>query len=257
MWQRFTEYSRKSIFFAQEEAQNFGEGYVATEHLLLGLLRDENCVAVQLLARLSVDPANVRDLVSKQIAKGKATSQDMTLTPRAKRVIDLAYEEARNLGNDYIGTEHLLLGLIREEKGLAGRVLVACGVDLEQARNETMLMQEQCQQEAPKKASLHQDFKSNYANRSVLQRVRDWALWAQSFEVPEQSSHQAEVERLKLQIEREISSMQQSLLFGLCLELEKGRSLESSENWKKLRLTAEQVKALQEIAPAIQKLLDS
>ncbi len=143
MWQRFTERARKVVFFAQEEAQKFGEGYVSTEHLLLGLVRETDSVAARVLERLGVSLSRIRAEVEKQLPRGEAKqTQDMTLTPRAKRVIDLAYDEARNLNNNYIGTEHLLLGLIREGDGLAGRVLAKLGVELERARREVMALQD-------------------------------------------------------------------------------------------------------------------
>ncbi len=143
MWQRFTERARKVVFYAQEEAQKFGEGYVSTEHLLLGLVREPDSVAARVLEKLGVGLSRIRAEVEKQLPRGESRpSQDMTLTPRAKRVIDLAYDEARNLNNNYIGTEHLLLGLIREGDGLAGRVLAKLGVELERARREVMALQE-------------------------------------------------------------------------------------------------------------------
>lgn len=131
------------VFFAQEEAQKFGEGYVSTEHLLLGLVRESDSVAARVLERLGVSLSRIRAEVEKQLPRGDARpSQEMTLTPRAKRVIDLAYDEARNLNNNYIGTEHLLLGLIREGDGLAGRVLAKLGVDLDRARREVGSLQD-------------------------------------------------------------------------------------------------------------------
>jgi ATP-dependent Clp protease ATP-binding subunit ClpC len=143
MWQRFTERARKVVFYAQEEAQKFGEGYVSTEHLLLGLVRESDSVAARVLEKLGVSLNRIRAEVEKQLPRGDARpNQDMTLTPRAKRVIDLAYDEARNLNNNYIGTEHLLLGLIREGDGLAGRVLAKLGVELEKARREVMTLQD-------------------------------------------------------------------------------------------------------------------
>ncbi len=143
MWQRFTERARKVVFYAQEEAQKFGEGYVSTEHLLLGLVRESDSVAARVLDKLGVSLGRIRSEVEKQLPRGDARpSQDMTLTPRAKRVIDLAYDEARNLNNNSIGTAHLLLGLIREGDGLAGRVLAKLGVELERARREVMSLQD-------------------------------------------------------------------------------------------------------------------
>src|SRR5690348_312138 len=107
MWQRFTESARKVVFYAQEEAQKFGEGYVSTEHLLLGLVREPDTTAAKMLNRLALSLNRLRAEVEKQLPRGDARpSQDMTLTPRAKRTIDLSFDEARNLGDDYIGTEH-------------------------------------------------------------------------------------------------------------------------------------------------------
>lgn len=135
MWQRFTERARKVVFYAQEEARRFGENWVGDEHLLLGLVREADSVAARVLARMSVDIGRIRSEIEKRLPRGKeARFEDMTLTPIAKRVIDLAYDEAARLNNDYIGTEHLLLGLIREREGMAATVLSQVGVDLDRAR---------------------------------------------------------------------------------------------------------------------------
>src|SRR4051794_32891225 len=143
MWQRFTERARRVVFFAQEEAARLGENYVGTEHLLLGLVRENDSVAARILDRLGVPLQRIRSDIERQVTRGHGNlGQDMQLTPRAKRVIDLAYEEARQLNNNYIGTEHLLLGLIREGDGLAARVLVKLSADLERTRREVYTMQE-------------------------------------------------------------------------------------------------------------------
>ncbi|MGQ9456245.1 MAG: ATP-dependent Clp protease ATP-binding subunit [Armatimonadota bacterium] len=143
MWQRFTERARRVVFFAQEEAGRLGESYVGTEHLLLGLVRETDSVAARILDRMGISLGRIRSEIERQVTRGEGRlGQDMQLTPRAKRVIDLAYDEARNLNNNYIGTEHLLLGLIREGEGLAGRVLQKLGVDLERTRREVMALQE-------------------------------------------------------------------------------------------------------------------
>lgn len=137
------------VFYAQEEAQRFGEGFVSTEHLLLGLVRESNSVAARVLERLGITLEQVRTEVEAQLPRGdKKNTTDMTLTPRAKRVIDLAFDEARNLNNNYIGTEHLLLGLIRESDGLAGRALAEVGVTLEDARTVVVELQGECSTEA-------------------------------------------------------------------------------------------------------------
>jgi hypothetical protein len=143
MWARFTERARRSVFFAQEAAGEMGENHVSTEHLLLGLIRDGDFISVKVLEVLGVPIEGVRSAIESQAGRGDGRSgPDMHLTPRAKRVIDLAYDEARQLDNKYIGTEHLLLGLIREAEGLAGRVLIQrFGIDLESARRVIMHMQ--------------------------------------------------------------------------------------------------------------------
>ena len=141
MWQRFTERARKVIFYAQEEAGRLGENYVSTEHLLLGLVRESDSMASRVLDRMGVSLGRIRSEVERQVARGDGRlGQDMQLTPRAKKVIDLAYDEARQLNNNYIGTEHLLLGLIREGDGLAGKVLLKLGVDLDLARLEVQFL---------------------------------------------------------------------------------------------------------------------
>ena len=142
MWQRFTERARRVVFFAQEEAGRLGENYVSTEHLLLGLIRENDSVAARVLDRLGVSLGRVRSEIERQVARGDGKGgQDMQLTPRAKKVIDFAHDEARDLNNNYIGTEHLLLGLIREGDGLAGLVLNKLGVDLERTRREVIIIQ--------------------------------------------------------------------------------------------------------------------
>jgi hypothetical protein len=135
MWQRFTERARQVVFFSQEEAGRLGHNYVATEHLLLGLLRDEDHVASRILKQMGIDLKQIRNAVERQVTRGDGRlGQDMQLTPQGKRVVDLAYEEAKGLDNNYIGTEHLLLGLLREVEGVAGHTLADFGLDLDTTR---------------------------------------------------------------------------------------------------------------------------
>jgi ATP-dependent Clp protease ATP-binding subunit ClpA len=144
MWQRFTEPARKAIFYAQEESQRLGQGYVSTEHLLLGLLREPDNAAVRILSLMGVNIAGLREAIQSQLDHGDARPhEDMTLTPRGKRVIDLAYDEARDLNDTHIGTEHLLLGLIRDGDGLAARILDSAGVRLEVAREALLRLCEE------------------------------------------------------------------------------------------------------------------
>jgi ATP-dependent Clp protease ATP-binding subunit ClpC len=136
---RFTERARKVLTLAQEEAQRFNHNYIGTEHLLLGLVREGDGVAAKVLSNLGVDLTKVRSAVEFIIGRGdRPTSGEIGLTPRAKKVIELAVDEARRLGHHYIGTEHLLLGLIREGEGIAAGVLESLGVNLEKVRSEVI-----------------------------------------------------------------------------------------------------------------------
>src|ERR1700724_72705 len=124
MWEPFTERARRSIVLAQEEAQRLGNNYIGTEHILLGIISEGESLAAKVLETLGVNLAKVRAEVEAIVGRGGQTvQQEMVFTPRAKRVIELAFEEARQLNHNYIGTEHLLLGLIREGEGVAARVL--------------------------------------------------------------------------------------------------------------------------------------
>ena len=136
MWLKFTERAKQAVYHAQEAAQQFGEGYVSTEHLLLGIVKEPSDNINALLALFNVKVERIRAEIERQLPRGDARpSKDMTLTPRAKRVIDLAYDEARTMECfDVIKDEHLFLGLIREGDGLAGRVLAKLGIELEKAR---------------------------------------------------------------------------------------------------------------------------
>src|SRR5206468_10609968 len=117
-FERFTEHARKVLSLAQEEAQRFQHNYIGTEHLLLGLVREGEGVAGKVLTSLGVDLEKVRKAVENIIGRGdRIVLGEIGLTPRAKKVIELAVDEARRLNHDYIGTEHLLLGLIREGNG--------------------------------------------------------------------------------------------------------------------------------------------
>ena len=133
---RFTRRARRVLTLAQEEAQRLNHNYIGTEHLLLGLIREENGVAVKVLRELGVRPQRVKDMVERTVGQGQRTmfSSKLTLTPRTKHVIELAVDEARLMGHHYIGTEHLLLGLVREGEGVAVNVLRSMGVNLEKAR---------------------------------------------------------------------------------------------------------------------------
>ncbi len=135
---KFSERARRVLTSAQEEAQRLYHSYIGTEHLLLGLIREEEGVGAKVLISLGVTLSKVRSAVEYIIGRGeKPATGEIELTPRAKRVIELAIDEARHLGHNYIGTEHLLLGLLHEGEGVAASVLESFGITLEQARTET------------------------------------------------------------------------------------------------------------------------
>ena len=137
-FEKFSERARRALTYAQEEAQRFNHNYIGTEHILLGLVREGDGIAAKVLSNLGVDLNKVRAAVEFIIGRGgKAPSGEVGLTPRAKKVIELAVDEARRLNHTYVGTEHLLLGLLREGEGVAGGVLESLGVNLERARAET------------------------------------------------------------------------------------------------------------------------
>jgi ATP-dependent Clp protease ATP-binding subunit ClpC len=152
MWEPFTERARRSIVLAQEEAQRLGNNYIGTEHILLGIISEGESLAAKVLESLGVNLAKVRQEVEAIVGRGGQTvQQEMVFTPRAKRVIELAFEEARQLNHNYIGTEHLLLGLIREGEGVAARVLTNLGVDPAKVRVQTTsLLGAEGQPSAPK-----------------------------------------------------------------------------------------------------------
>ena len=152
MWEPFTERARRSIVLAQEEAQRLGNNYIGTEHILLGIISEGESLAAKVLETLGVNLAKVRQEVEAIVGRGGQTvQQEMVFTPRAKRVIELAFEEARHLNHNYIGTEHLLLGLIREGEGVAARVLTNLGVDPAKVRVQTTsLLGAEGQPPAPK-----------------------------------------------------------------------------------------------------------
>jgi len=136
---KFTERARKVLMLAQEEAQHFQQNYIGTEHLLLGIEREGEGVAAKVLTNLGIQLSDVRQAVEFIIGRGDHVVQgEIGLTPRAKKAIELAVDEARLMKHSYIGTEHILLGLMREGGGIAAGVLNSLGVKAEQVRAETL-----------------------------------------------------------------------------------------------------------------------
>jgi ATP-dependent Clp protease ATP-binding subunit ClpC len=150
---KFTDRARKVLTLAQDEAQRFNHNYIGTEHLLLGLVREGEGVAARVLENMNVELAKVRTAVEFIIGRGdRPVVGEVGLTPRAKRVIELAIDEARRLGHNYIGTEHLLLGLVREGEGIAAGVLESLGVNLDKVRHEVIRVLSQSSSSGPANA---------------------------------------------------------------------------------------------------------
>ena len=139
MFERFTERARQVVVLAQEEARTLKHNYIGTEHILLGLLREEEGLAARVLESLEITVERVRAQVVRIVGSGEeVTSGQIPFTPRAKKVLELALREALSLGHNYIGTEHILLGLIREGEGVAAQVLVKLGADLSRVRQQVI-----------------------------------------------------------------------------------------------------------------------
>jgi hypothetical protein len=141
MFERFTERARQVVVLAQEEARTLKHNYIGTEHILLGLLREEEGVAARVLESLNIAVERVRGEVIRIVGSGEeVTSGQIPFTPRAKKVLELSLREALSLGHNDIGTEHILLGLVRENEGVAARILLDFDADSEKIRNEVIRM---------------------------------------------------------------------------------------------------------------------
>ena len=138
-FEKFSERARRVLSLSQEEALRFNHNYIGTEHILLGLVRETEGVAARVLSNLGIELSKVRSAVEFIIGRGEkpVSGENIGLTPRAKRVIELAVDEARRMSHHYIGTEHLLIGLMREGEGVAAGVLESLGVTLDKVRAET------------------------------------------------------------------------------------------------------------------------
>src|SRR3712207_6220983 len=139
MFERFTDRARRVVVLAQEEARMLNHNYIGTEHILLGLIHEGEGVAAKALESLGISLEAVRAQVEEIIGQGQqAPSGHIPFTPRAKKVLELSLREALQLGHNYIGTEHILLGLIREGEGVAAQVLVKLGADLSRVRQQVI-----------------------------------------------------------------------------------------------------------------------
>src|SRR6187401_1135095 len=141
LFERFTERARQVVVLAQDEARALKHNYIGTEHILLGLLREEEGLAARVLESLDITVEEVRAQVARIVGQGEeVTTGQIPFTPRAKKVLELALSEALSLGHNYIGTEHILLGLVRENEGVAARILLDFDADSEKIRNEVIRM---------------------------------------------------------------------------------------------------------------------
>jgi ATP-dependent Clp protease ATP-binding subunit ClpC len=142
MFERFTERARQVVVLAQDEARTLKHNYIGTEHILLGLLREQAGLAARVLDSLDITVEEVRSQVARIVGQGTddVTPGQIPFTPRAKKVLELALREALSLGHNYIGTEHILLGLVRENEGVAARILLDFDADAEKIRNEIIRM---------------------------------------------------------------------------------------------------------------------
>ncbi len=187
---RFTKRARRVLVLAQEEAQRLNHNYIGTEHLLLGLVREESGVAARVLKDLGIEPKALRKAVEEMIGRGeRKVLGKIGLTPRTKRVIELAVDEARRLGHHYIGTEHLLLGLAREGEGIAVDVLKSLGVNLDRLRTETTRIM----MESPARP---QGKKGEKQTPLIDQLGIDLTAWAQEGKLDPVIGRQKEIERV-------------------------------------------------------------
>jgi len=139
MFERFTERARRVVVHAQEEARELSHNYIGTEHLLLGLMREPESIAARALRELEISQEAAREQVIQMIGRGKKEpSGHIPFTPRAKKVLELSLREALQLGHNYIGTEHILLGLVREGEGVAAQVLISLGGKLSRVRDKVL-----------------------------------------------------------------------------------------------------------------------
>ena len=178
MFERFTDRARRVVVLAQEEARLLNHNYIGTEHVLLGLLREAEGVAAQALLALDVSLEAVRARVEEIIGVGAGPSESghVPFTPRAKKVLEMALREALQLGHNYIGTEHLLLGLVREGEGVAAQVLVQMGAELQAVRRTVVTLVSAGAQAAPHEpqAVVIQSLKDeNQRLRTEVDRLRE------------------------------------------------------------------------------------
>jgi ATP-dependent Clp protease ATP-binding subunit ClpC len=177
VFERFTERARQVVVLAQDEARLLKHNYIGTEHILLGLLREEEGLAARVLEGLDIELNEVRAQVARVVGQGdEATTGQIPFTPRAKKVLELSLREALSLNHNYIGTEHVLLGLVRENEGVAARILLNLGADSERVRNAVI---ESLGKEVPRPlAVLPSEIEGLQRHAAAYGRIIGWLLFA-------------------------------------------------------------------------------
>ncbi len=197
MWERFTERAKHVVNAAREEAIRLGSEYVRTEHILLGLCHEPEGIAARALDSLGVDISGLSMEIESQVTRGNAviSSEEINFTPRAKKVLELAVEEARNLNHNYIGTEHILLGLIKEGEGIAAKVLQEMNIGLDRLQNEVLrLLGEQAKPGAGASAQASTSKKSSTPALDTF--GRDLTVLAQEGKLDPVIGRESEIERV-------------------------------------------------------------
>jgi ATP-dependent Clp protease ATP-binding subunit ClpC len=177
VFERFSERARQVVVLAQDEARLLKHNYIGTEHILLGLLREEEGLAARVLEGLDIELNEVRAQVARVVGQGdEATTGQIPFTPRAKKVLELSLREALSLNHNYIGTEHVLLGLVRENEGVAARILLNLGADSERVRNAVI---ESLGKEVPRPlAVLPSEIEGLQRHAAAYGRIIGWLLFA-------------------------------------------------------------------------------
>jgi ATP-dependent Clp protease ATP-binding subunit ClpC len=211
MFERFTDQARRVVVLAQEEARRLNHSQIGTEHLLLGLLREPASVATEVLVSLGVSVEEVRVGVEESIGRGQTAPRgDMLFTPRAKRALELSLREAEQLGHHDVGTEHLLLGLLREGEGVAAQVLVGLGADHGRVRERVLALVPGGSGEAAEAAArtravrmtVPEDLRELEEQISLVRRQKQAAIDAEDFETAA-ALHDRETELLVRKARRE------------------------------------------------------
>ena len=196
--QRFTQRARRVLSLAHEEAERLHHNYIGTEHLLLGLIREEGGVAGRVLRELGLDPARVKEMVERLTGVGRHAGGRIELAPGTEHVLQLAIEEARRMGHHYIGTEHLLLGLVRQGEGVGMDVLRRLGITPEQVRRQTrrILQETPARQAAAQPAGTPERKESTVKTPLLDQLATDLSSLAEAGKLDPVVGRQTEIERV-------------------------------------------------------------